>query len=962
MIRAIVWKEWREQRAIALAVLAFGVLALALTAQFAEPAAGGSPWSQSGTRELMAQGLAYLAGTVCGAMLLADEKEIGTMEFLDTLPAHRRNLWTGKVAFGVGLALLQAAIMAGLAIAFGCVDQRVSPVAYVAVVMFVGLLAFAWGMFGGALAKSTLGAVFQGSIGAVVAGSTLAVGFVLLFGPRALGRPFGPVMIGFYLAWLGAGLLASALVFTAVDRERRAAPIRLGPVAHRTRKRPNRRAGVRALLWLSTRQAAYIALGTFAAAGIAAAVMLAPDAQPVFLWPGATLAIGVVAGITTFNEEQTRGVARFWAERRLPMGRLWLTKVGFHLGLAVAAGLVLFLPLLVANPGSPFRTRLLAGDNLRAEMGRFLLLGLVYGFAVGHLGGMIFRKAAVAGLVASVVAATLSALIYPSLIGGGAAAWQVWGPAVVLLVTARLLVYPWATERITSRGPVLRAVGGTAAAMLALGAGLAYRVYEIPDVPDRLAESGFREGIPSVAQDRRPARQAVIRYRKAVDDAQADYPHPPATAVGLAPDGRGPDAQDPLQQVLRTGWGPGAEGLGKWLDRMFAGDWVETLNKLGEQQTGVFDDPRDRDAFTATDVYGDLRDMGMVLQARALQRLAAGDPDAYPPLLRGGLAVARSARAKSMRMAVRRAMETEDVLLRGLADWLRQAPARADLYRALLADLLRHERETPVGPEDAYWAHQVILRNTMDRIGNWVGQHRLTTSRAGPAASDPQAESEAELVALAWNVPWERGRRERILRVHTHPAQDLPLAWLSGLHLRRQWIFAWTEEEAERDVRALTLRRFGVLRVALRLYQFDHGRAAPDLAALVPAYLPGVPIDPYTEEPFRYRVSAGEQLKPRPLPTTGSPGGGSPTTERAAFALGGPAGVDVRVEGPIRPKMGLPAVPRGAPVDVAPGEAVLWSAGPDRTDDGGRHPLAAEFSLVGEDWIVVIPAVVQPPK
>ena len=30
-------------------------------------------------------------------------------------------------------------------------------------------------------------------------------------------------------------------------------------------------------------------------------------------------------------------------------------------------------------------------------MGRFLTLGLVYGFVVGHLAGMVFRKTVVAG-------------------------------------------------------------------------------------------------------------------------------------------------------------------------------------------------------------------------------------------------------------------------------------------------------------------------------------------------------------------------------------------------------------------------------------------------------------------------------------------------------------------------------------------------------------------------------------
>src|SRR5262249_19034111 len=90
MIRARGLEEWREQRTIALAVLAFGVLALFLTAQFAPATGGGSSiLARQGARELMAPALAYLAGAVCGAMLLADEKEAGTIEFLDALPCLR---------------------------------------------------------------------------------------------------------------------------------------------------------------------------------------------------------------------------------------------------------------------------------------------------------------------------------------------------------------------------------------------------------------------------------------------------------------------------------------------------------------------------------------------------------------------------------------------------------------------------------------------------------------------------------------------------------------------------------------------------------------------------------------------------------------------------------------------------------------------------------------------------------
>src|SRR5262249_32031317 len=124
MIRAMLWKEWREQRTVAGSVLAFGTLALYLTAQFADPNTGRNVWEGGGPRELMAVALAYLAGAVSGAILLADEKEVGTLEFLDTLPCRRRSLWIGKVLAGGLLAVGQCVFIALLAVVLGSVDVR----------------------------------------------------------------------------------------------------------------------------------------------------------------------------------------------------------------------------------------------------------------------------------------------------------------------------------------------------------------------------------------------------------------------------------------------------------------------------------------------------------------------------------------------------------------------------------------------------------------------------------------------------------------------------------------------------------------------------------------------------------------------------------------------------------------------------------------------------------------------
>ena len=632
MIRAMLWKEWREQRTVAGAVLAFGALALYLTAQLAEPVTSGNPWEGGGPRELMALALAYLAGSVSGAILIADEKEVGTLEFLETLPCRRRTIWVGKALAGGILAAGQCAAIALIALAAGSVDARLGPGAYALLVMLVGLLAYAWGAFGGALARSTLGAVFQGSVLSLAAGLALLVPFVFVFGPRGFARAYGLPLFAYYGCWVGTGLAGSALLFTGVDRRRAAA--RRRPGAARPPARKPWLAGLRALTWLTARQVVFVALGAVAAALVIGGVMLAPDAQPLFVWPGATLAIGVLAGVTTVGEEQVRGVARFWAERRLPLGRLWAVKAGAHFALAAAAAVVIGIFVYAASPSVPFRSRLT--HELRPDLGRFLTIGLVYGFVVGHLCGMIFRKTVVAGLVATVAAVTLAGLVFPAVVGGGASAWQVWGPAAVLLLTARLLLYPWATERVISRGPALRAIGGAAAAAAVLGAGIAYRVIEIPSAPDRLAESGFADSIPSYGTDEvgSKVKAAATLYRTAALEAQNLYPGPRPPGGDVRRAARPADGPDPLSRAVRGGWTPEADALlGPWLDRVFAAAWSKALDEVADRPPGVYEDPRNLDYFSPPDSFLNLRDMTVALRAHAMHRQLAGDPDAFPRLL-----------------------------------------------------------------------------------------------------------------------------------------------------------------------------------------------------------------------------------------------------------------------------------------------------------------------------------------
>jgi hypothetical protein len=80
--------------------------------------------------------------------------------------------------------------------------------------------------------------------------------------------------------------------------------------------------------------------------------------------------------------------------------------------------------------------------------------------------------------------------------------------------------------------------------------------------------------------------------------------------------------------------------------------------------------------------------------------------------------------------------------------------------------------------------------------------------------------------------------------------------------------------------------------LALRLYQAEKGQLPATLQAVVPGILPNVPVDPYTGQPFGYRISAGEELPesgPSPEPIKVAPGQAILTTRAQTFLVPPPA-------------------------------------------------------------------------
>lgn len=146
------------------------------------------------------------------------------------------------------------------------------------------------------------------------------------------------------------------------------------------------------------------------------------------------------------------------------------------------------------------------------------------------------------------------------------------------------------------------------------------------------------------------------------------------------------------------------------------------------------------------------------------------------------------------------------------------------------------------------------------------------TALLSPTAIAPPAWGESlvrPVLAPLWQLV---GRRmlEHISNVHSAGHAN---AWPQG-HARVDWEWAQTTTDwlqfpvpggpstllgsydrcLELHFRGLAQRRMAATALAIRLYEVDHGRRPATLDELVPAYLPAVPVDPFTEDasPLRY--------------------------------------------------------------------------------------------------------------
>lgn len=914
MIGSMLWKEYREHRAVWAALAAVGLAALVGLPRAFPPEPAQEQLYRDGLAGV-AVALAWAYGMVCGAMLLAGEAENGTQGYLDLLPAPRLPLWLAKALAGGLFVLLQVAVLAVLGYQKELLPRRLAPAGALAL-LYAGALGLGWGLCCSARGRSVLSsigwAIFTQMLLLPVLQLICLIPLLFVGFVTGVRWPEGAAVL------LGAALAValpwpvSALRYSKQDRERAPLFLRGG----RPRAAPDE--SWRASFWLARRQVRGFgrALVLFClAAGFPVAAM------GLVLWPVFSLVVGVLCGVTVFFDEQG-GPYRFLGDQRLPLTRLWLVKAGVRLGVGLLGLAALLVPsvlvLLIDLIQRPLRiaeSESVLGRIFHAPLvgltippALFLFAPALYGFALGHLCGVVFRKALVAVVVAFGVSVLLLSLWAPSFVAGGLQAWQVLLVPLVLILGAWLLLRPWATDRLLSRAAAAR-LGGVVLACVALTvAGVWYRAGEFLDVPEPEGFRPFVAGLPTPEQNE--AGRAVRGGLARLDALTA--------GSAWAKSAAGANARDPVREAVKSirnspyrGWPKQPEEAGpagEQLDALFREYWWQQLAEARGKPVGVVEDPRLRTVAAPDRDFQPAYLAGSLLPARGLMLQHKGDPAAFVDLLDTALTMVRNLENASPDKMVSLARSVESTQLAALERWLEALPNRADVLRRAGEVLARHRARRPPTAYDVELVEYLIGLNSLDQMQEWLKQ-RLGSFGGRGLTLDP------ELLAYAWRVPWERERQLRLLRAFHWGRVVIPQSAMQYLWLVTP-LSSWHAGRAgpghNRRLAALEAAR---LCVALRLYQAEQGRPAKTLEALVPKYLPAVPADPFDGRPFRYRLSEGEEIG---------------WTRNHA-----------------RGEVNSRRVPKG--------QGILWSVGEDGHDDGGKQQQSGDVRQPGQDIISLVP-------
>lgn len=848
MIRTLAWKEYREHRAV------WGLMAVCVTVAVGSlcllrNVIGWQLWMWgAGMVGLL---LAAVYGVICASMMLAGERESGTVGFLDLLCPSRALVWRTKFWAGATLTAAQAVWISSMLLcgnlhgylqryfvssAHGLPPSGMLWLLGISLALAVPVLAvavFAWSLLLSAVSRTVFGAIGYAGLSLI-----LICGMVVSVLWRGGITPVTLLTVLVLVALPATvALFSSRWLYAHADLERECAEIPIPAWL--------------TILWLTLRQARRVVMPVLALAVVLGVVL---PWLGELAWSPALVLLGVLCGVAVFGGEESRGWQRFLGDQRAPLWSVGIIKAGFWMIVATAfialvengaSGIVSMAKLSFYSLGGIAQTTSSGWDGLPLhawyvpQSGRSvaaiytagpLALWLAYGFSFGFLGTLLHRKMIVAVLLAFLLSVFFLALWAPSLAKGGVKWWQLAGvPGLILLLSLRLL-RPWANDRLQDRHAFLSLSGGGFLILLWMAGNFAYRALEYPAVPAPYDVNAFRASMPTG-----PANEAG----HLIVDAVNSLPEQETAARGevgpltASPFGAGPiegayvhlgeaaahigDNEQPpysyigqVELAVIKGW-PSSRNdkLNRWLDITCEGKWLQQIKEAASLPVGVIDDPALKPLASGYRQRWKYEHLTQILLARALQLQARGQTGAALDVILWTLAYANNLRHRAVMHLYDLGDNAEYGALTVLYRWLgHPGLQRAELWRALKA-LYQHEHEIPP-PAEAVEADYVAATEL------WADPSKVFAL----AGSDTFSEVlRLEVRLLAHSIPWERERSWRRLNLH------------------------YAREKADvSGARHRTLVQVTELLVALVLYEAEHGgNPAPRLAALVPDELPEIP-------------------------------------------------------------------------------------------------------------------------
>lgn len=864
MIATLVWKEYREQRSTWLIMAVLATAAIVTLAVLVNPVVLGLP---PGSPAFVALTIAAMYGVVCGALMLAGEREGRTGAFLTSVARTKTDLWRTKALTGAGLSAAQGTVTAfvlmGVWLRTGEATGFTwsSALGLLVVAAVAPMLGFAWGMLFSTVCRTALAAI---GLAAVPVVSLWAVGLFLC------GLTRDGVFACLFMQSIAAALAlhASWWMYARDDAAQSSSGIAV-PRQHD-------------LLWSTVRLGRSM-IFVLAALAVAAGCLLPWYGPP--LWPSFTLIVALICGLAVFAPRQMADAEQVYAEDGVRLGWIWAIKVAVWVVVAVIAAVI---GLVVAGAIVQWRrrwsdtgSRMLAWDLAERPMHllrtimlesddkmrydyllnlQSIFMGPAYAFAVGLVSNLIARKQLVAVLVSLPLTLALLCWWIPSWFAGGLASWQLYGVPVLLLAWSLLFLRMRMDE---SRFRVHR-LSGVAACGISVaawtGANLWYRVSQIPnvgqpfDVPTYLAEQ------PSATNNRagdllEALQQELPEWKEVVRQKVGPLTRPPYPAVGEYENGGSErgwyDYTSQANDVLLEGWPAKPGKFGDWLEQMCAGPWARDAREIAHLPVGVVRLPMLGGWLEPRMRYIDW-EVGAILGAHALQLQAAGDDTGALDVIASELAISRTISNHAVTTQFLAGHWVEYHALTALLTWARKPGiARGQLARAL-REVLRHEAESPsaVDASKADYLAEVRRIDDPDR-----GLDPEMARDLGPVST--------KLAVLTAKTPWERARflrlvnsyfKQEIAAVAADPTEAADIRLPDGQISDPLSYLFWSLRPGthEREHRSIIRRCETVL--ALLLYREQYGRVPQTLADLAPEFLSAVPFHPFTD-PFTYRVS-----------------------------------------------------------------------------------------------------------